>query len=53
MNVYCSLPLRLVSRCWGWLADCHVPRPIRPVLYGLYSSTFGVNLDEAAVPDLK
>jgi phosphatidylserine decarboxylase len=53
MNIYCSLPLRLLSRCWGWLAECQVPRPVRPVLYGLYSSTFGVNLEEAAVPDLK
>lgn len=53
MSFYCSLPLRIMSRCWGWLADCQVPTPIRPVVYGLYSSTFGVNMEEAAVSDLK
>uniref|UniRef100_A0A336LR80 Phosphatidylserine decarboxylase proenzyme, mitochondrial n=1 Tax=Culicoides sonorensis TaxID=179676 RepID=A0A336LR80_CULSO len=53
MNVYRSLPLRVVSRCWGWLADCRVPRPCRPIIYGLYSTTFGVNIEEAAVSDYK
>lgn len=42
-----------MSRCWGWLADCRVPIPARPLIYGLYSSTFGVNLEEAASSDLK
>ncbi|KAL9698384.1 hypothetical protein quinque_001825 [Culex quinquefasciatus] len=53
MNVYCSLPLRLMSRCWGWLADCRVPTPARPLVYGMYSSAFGVNLEEAASSDFK
>ncbi|XP_055608312.1 phosphatidylserine decarboxylase proenzyme, mitochondrial isoform X2 [Uranotaenia lowii] len=53
MNVYCSLPLRLMSRCWGWLADCRIPTPARPLVYGLYSSAFGVNLEEAASSDFK
>lgn len=53
MNVYCSLPLRLMSRCWGWLADCRVPTPARPLVYGAYSSAFGVNLEEAASSDFK
>lgn len=53
MNVYCSLPLRLMSRCWGWLADCRVPMPARPLVYGAYSSAFGVNIEEAASSDFK
>lgn len=50
---YCSLPLRLMSKCWGWLAERQVPTSMRPTVYGLYSSTFGVNLQEAAIEDLK
>lgn len=51
--VYCSLPLRFVSRCWGWLADCYIPVNLRPYIYGFYSSTFKVKLEEAAIPDFK
>lgn len=51
--VYCSLPLRFVSRCWGWLADLYVPVDLRPFVYGFYSSTFKVKLEEAAIPDFK
>lgn len=52
-SVYCSLPLRLMSRAWGWLAERQVPETIRPSIYGLYSTAFGVNLEEAVVSDLK
>ncbi|XP_037036970.1 phosphatidylserine decarboxylase proenzyme, mitochondrial isoform X1 [Bradysia coprophila] len=52
-NIYCSLPLRLISRGWGWLADCRVPIPIRPIVYGCYSTAFGVNIEEAAASDFK
>lgn len=52
-TVYCSLPLRLISRCWGWLADVYVPVNLRPYVFGFYSKTFNVNLEEAAVPDFK
>lgn len=51
--VYCSLPLRFVSKCWGWLADCYIPVNLRPFILGLYSNTFNVKLEEAAVPDFK
>lgn len=51
--MYCALPLRLVSRGWGWLADCRVPESLRPTVYGFYSTTFGVNLEEAASSDLR
>ncbi|XP_052865528.1 phosphatidylserine decarboxylase proenzyme, mitochondrial isoform X1 [Anopheles cruzii] len=52
-KVYCSLPLRVMSRAWGWMADRKVPKPARPVLYGLYSHTFGVKMEEAATADYK
>ncbi|XP_036323240.1 phosphatidylserine decarboxylase proenzyme, mitochondrial [Rhagoletis pomonella] len=52
-KVYCSLPLRIISRCWGWLAACYVPVSLRPYIYGWYSSIFGVNLEEALHPDYK
>lgn len=52
-EMYCSLPLRLISRTWGWLADCHIPTLIRPVVYGAYSNAFGVNIEEAQNPNLK
>ncbi|XP_031630880.1 phosphatidylserine decarboxylase proenzyme, mitochondrial [Contarinia nasturtii] len=52
-EVYCSLPLRLISRGWGWLADCRVPTIIRPVVYGAYSTAFGVNIEEAENTNFK
>ncbi|XP_055309180.1 phosphatidylserine decarboxylase proenzyme, mitochondrial isoform X2 [Sitodiplosis mosellana] len=52
-EVYCSLPLRLISRTWGWLADCRVPMPFRPVVYGVYSTAFGVNIEEAENSNFK
>jgi phosphatidylserine decarboxylase len=42
-----------MSRGWGWIAERQVPETLRPTIYGLYSSAFGVNLDEAVIPDLK
>lgn len=30
-----------------------MPETFRPTIYGLYSSTFGVNLEEALISDLK
>lgn len=42
-----------MSRCWGWLAERPLPETFRPTIYGLYSATFGVNLEEAVISDLK
>uniref|UniRef100_A0A182VVZ2 phosphatidylserine decarboxylase n=1 Tax=Anopheles minimus TaxID=112268 RepID=A0A182VVZ2_9DIPT len=52
-KMYCSLPLRVMSRCWGWMADRKVPKPVRPMIYGLYSTTFGVKMEEAATDNFK
>lgn len=53
VDLYCSLPLRAFSRSWGWLADIHLPVIIRPWIYGLYASAFGVNVAEAQSSDFK
>lgn len=42
-----------MSRGWGWIAERQVPEYIRPTVYGLYSSTFGVNIAEAENSDFK
>lgn len=50
---YCSLPLRIMSRSFGWIAERQLPEYFRPTVYGLYSTAFGVNIDEAEIPDFK
>lgn len=50
---YCSLPLRLLSRAWGFLAACYIPENLRPYVYGWYSKSFGVNIEEALYTDFK
>ncbi|KAJ8958309.1 hypothetical protein NQ318_017455 [Aromia moschata] len=52
INCYCMLPLRTVSRWWGWLADKELPTYLRPPIYKLYATTFGVNISEALHEDL-
>ena len=34
------------SRLVGWLADLHLPRPLRAPLYRLWAKVFGVDLSE-------
>ncbi|KAG5898466.1 hypothetical protein JTB14_015472 [Gonioctena quinquepunctata] len=53
INCYCMLPLRSLSRCWGYLADINLPEFLRPPVYKVYSNTFGVNISEAENEDLK
>ncbi|KAL1505820.1 hypothetical protein ABEB36_005293 [Hypothenemus hampei] len=53
INCYCFLPLRSISRCWGYLADKKLPEFARPLVYETYAKAFGVNLDEALHGDLK
>eukprot|EP00095_Tigriopus_kingsejongensis_P007077 snap_masked-scaffold912_size81766-processed-gene-0.10 protein:Tk07077 transcript:snap_masked-scaffold912_size81766-processed-gene-0.10-mRNA-1 annotation:"hypothetical protein LOTGIDRAFT_208898" len=50
---YKLLPLRSLSRLWGWANDLDLPRPLRPVLLGLYSRLFHCQLDEAVEPRLE
>ncbi|KAG7214112.1 hypothetical protein KM043_001470 [Ampulex compressa] len=46
ITCYCSLPLRITSRIWGWIASIELPVSLRPFLYGFYARAFHANLDE-------
>ncbi|KAI5118660.1 hypothetical protein M0805_001033 [Coniferiporia weirii] len=41
-----ALPLRNLSRLWGYLNSLELPIWMRPTGFRLYASLFGVNLDE-------
>jgi hypothetical protein len=51
--LYKLLPLRSLSRLWGWINDITLPVPLRNPLLGLYARTFGCNMEEAEEEDLK
>ena len=53
VTCYRSLPLRHVSRLWGWLNDVDLPVFLRSWILSLYVRTFGCNLEEAECPDLE
>lgn len=40
------MPLRIISRIWGWIASLELPVSLRPTLYEFYAKTFDVNLNE-------
>ncbi|KAJ3086084.1 phosphatidylserine decarboxylase 1 [Physocladia obscura] len=46
IRVYAALPLRELSRAWGWLNSLTVPVVLRKPLYSTYASAFSCNLDE-------
>ncbi|KAI8846313.1 phosphatidylserine decarboxylase-domain-containing protein [Chytridium lagenaria] len=52
IRMYAALPLREVSRIWGWVNSLTVPPFLRGPLYKTYSYAFGCNLDEMADKDL-
>ncbi|XP_055356203.1 phosphatidylserine decarboxylase proenzyme, mitochondrial-like [Paramacrobiotus metropolitanus] len=51
--VYQFLPLRALSRTWGWVNDLYLPPWLRRPLLSSYVWLFGVDLSEAAIQDLK
>ncbi|XP_061656162.1 phosphatidylserine decarboxylase proenzyme, mitochondrial isoform X3 [Phyllopteryx taeniolatus] len=51
--LYRSFPTRLLSRAWGRVNDVELPAWLRKPVYSLYIRTFGVNMQEAAVEDLR
>ncbi|KAJ3024820.1 UNVERIFIED_CONTAM: phosphatidylserine decarboxylase 1 [Siphonaria sp. JEL0065] len=53
IRIYAALPLREVSRAWGWLNSLTVPVSLRSTLYGAYSNAFGCNLDEMDAPNVE
>lgn len=50
--LYSYLPLNTLSRLWGRFNNITLPVPMRESGYKLYSSIFGVNLNEMLDPDL-
>lgn len=52
VTCYRSVPLRVLSRGWGWLSNLELPDSLRIRLIATYAHTFGCNLDEAEVQDL-
>jgi len=52
ITCYRAVPLRVLSRVWGWLLSKQLPPLIRPLVYNYYASTYNCNLEEAAHDDL-
>lgn len=52
VTCYKSLPLRHVSRLWGWINDVDLPVWMRSRILSLYVRAFGCNLEEAECSDL-
>lgn len=47
-----TIPLKAVSRWWGWLNSVDIPYYLRIPGFKLYGYIFGVNFDEVSEPDL-
>ncbi|KAI0761148.1 phosphatidylserine decarboxylase [Trametes elegans] len=52
VHVIGALPLRNLSRLWGYLNSLELPVWFRPYGFRLYAWAFGCNLDEIDPPDL-
>ncbi|XP_071441496.1 phosphatidylserine decarboxylase proenzyme, mitochondrial [Hetaerina americana] len=52
ISCYRMMPLRALSRAWGWALGCQLPTWARTPILSAYASTFGCNLSEAAYPEL-
>ncbi|XP_028035926.1 phosphatidylserine decarboxylase proenzyme, mitochondrial [Bombyx mandarina] len=53
IKFYEMFPFRVTSRLWGKMAACEIPVSLRSFVYGTYIRMFSVNLNDAAVTDLK
>jgi hypothetical protein len=52
VHVIGALPLRNMSRLWGYINSLELPVWFRPYGFKLYANVFGCNLDEIEQPDL-
>jgi len=52
VSVYTSLPLRLESRIWGYIARLHLPVFLRAPVIGFFARAVGCDLSEAEQEDL-
>ncbi|KAF5312212.1 hypothetical protein D9619_003687 [Psilocybe cf. subviscida] len=53
VHVIGALPLRNMSRLWGYLNSLELPVWFRPIGIRVYAYAFGCNLDEMEVEDLR
>ena len=47
-----ALPLRNLSRLWGYINSLELPVWLRPIGFRLYARAFGCNLEEIEIEDL-
>jgi len=52
VHVLGALPLRNLSRLWGYLNSLELPIWLRPYGFRLYAKVFGCNLEEIEIEDL-
>ncbi|XP_059484750.1 phosphatidylserine decarboxylase proenzyme, mitochondrial isoform X2 [Neocloeon triangulifer] len=52
ITCYRLMPLRALSRVWGWAMEKEVPKFARPHLFSWYATAFGCDLNEAEEPNL-
>ena len=52
MHVIGALPLRNLSRLWGYLNSLELPVLFRPVVFRVYAAIFGCDLEEIDPQDL-
>ena len=53
VRIYNSLPLESLSRFAGRISRLEIPQWARTYLYSMYCKGFGVNIEEAAITDLR
>ncbi|KAL0577096.1 phosphatidylserine decarboxylase 1 [Marasmius crinis-equi] len=53
VHVLGALPLRNMSRLWGYLNSMELPPWFRPIGFRIYAYAFGCNLDEIEPSDLR
>lgn len=52
VQIMSTIPLKAVSRWWGWFNSIDIPYYLRVPGFKLYGYVFGVNFDEVSEPDL-
>lgn len=53
VSMYRMLPLRTLSRVWGWINSIELPSSVRIPILKSYATAFGCNLNEAYIEDLR
>ena len=52
VKIMSTIPLKALSRWWGWFNSLDIPYYLRVPGFKLYGYIFGVNFDEISEPDL-